>query len=341
MAISLKGSVKKKSAAEDQPIITIYGVPKIGKSSLASEFPRPVFIQTAAGESVPAGIVADTIEVRNYNDLCEAIGALVNEEHNYATAIFDSTTGLENIIRAEACARNGWKTIEEPGYGKGYKIAATIFLEYIDGVMTLRSLRQMAVVQLGHCDINRFESTTIPTPRWRSSAGRCATIWQTAMSTRSRASLAGPASTPRRDVRRCRVVLRSLEQAALYRRAEASLSRASLPLVACLNPCWSTSTPRNAGRSMDTSLLLLASGCSVASSSIVEAPRFSARARRRNTITKLTLDRCALTSSSQMVVARSTRFTCRATCSGRRSRLSWSRLSKQNLRVDKWSVCRG
>ncbi|MHC2577943.1 hypothetical protein ACVI1J_000343 [Bradyrhizobium diazoefficiens] len=84
MAISLKGSVKKKSAAEDQPIITIYGVPKIGKSSLASEFPRPVFIQTAAGESVPAGIVADTIEVRNYNDLCEAIGALVNEEHNRA-----------------------------------------------------------------------------------------------------------------------------------------------------------------------------------------------------------------------------------------------------------------
>lgn len=168
MAISLKGSVKKKSAAEEQPIVTIYGVPKIGKSSLAAEFPRPVFIQTAAGESVPAGIVADTIEVRNYNDLCEAIGALVNEEHNYATAIFDSTTGLENIIRAEACARNGWKTIEEPGYGKGYKIAATIFLEYIDGIMTLRSHRQMAVVQLGHCDISRFESpTTDPYSRYR------------------------------------------------------------------------------------------------------------------------------------------------------------------------------
>ncbi|MBR0880574.1 hypothetical protein ABIF65_002543 [Bradyrhizobium japonicum] len=168
MAISLKGSVKKKSAAEDQPIITIYGVPKIGKSSLAAEFPRPVFIQTAAGESVPAGIVADTIEVRSYNDLCEAIGALVNEEHNYATAIFDSTTGLENLIRAEACARNGWKTIEEPGYGKGYKIAATIFLEYIDGIMTLRSHRQMAVVQLGHCDISRFESpTTDPYSRYR------------------------------------------------------------------------------------------------------------------------------------------------------------------------------
>lgn len=168
MAISLKSSIKKKTAAEEQPIITIYGVPKIGKSTLAAEFPRPIFIQTALGESVPADVVADTIEVRKYDELCEAIGALVNEDHNYATVIIDSVTGLENLIRTEACARNGWKTVEDPGYGKGYKIAANIFLEYIDGIMTLRNERKMAVVQLGHCDITRFESpTTDPYSRYR------------------------------------------------------------------------------------------------------------------------------------------------------------------------------
>ncbi|WP_047308829.1 ATP-binding protein [Rhodopseudomonas palustris] len=167
MAVSLK-SLKKKTAAELQPIFTIYGVPKVGKSSLAAEFPRPVFIQTSEGESVPAGIEADTLEVRNYTELCEAIGALVNEEHGFATAVFDSTTGLENLIRAEACARNGWKNIEDPGYGKGYKVAASIFNEYIDGIMTLRRERNMAIVQLGHCDINRFESpTTDPYSRYR------------------------------------------------------------------------------------------------------------------------------------------------------------------------------
>ncbi|WP_316234834.1 ATP-binding protein [Bradyrhizobium sp. SZCCHNR1004] len=167
MAISLK-SLKKKTAAELQPIFTIYGVPKVGKSSLAAEFPRPVFIQTAEGESVPAGIEAETLEVRNYGELCEAIGALVNEEHQFGTAIFDSTTGLENIIRTEACARNGWKSVEDPGYGKGYKMAAQIFLEYIDGIMTLRRERHMAIVQLGHCDISRFDSpSTDPYSRYR------------------------------------------------------------------------------------------------------------------------------------------------------------------------------
>jgi hypothetical protein len=167
MAISLK-SMKKKTAADLQPVFTIYGVPKIGKSSLAAEFPRPIFIQTAEGESVPAGVVADTLEVRSYGELCEAIGALVNEDHDYAFAIIDSTTGLENLIRTEACVRNGWKNIEDPGYGKGYKVAASIFLEYIDGIMTLRRERNMGIIQLGHCDISRFDSpTTDPYSRYR------------------------------------------------------------------------------------------------------------------------------------------------------------------------------
>jgi hypothetical protein len=167
MAISLK-NLKKKTAAELQPIFTIYGVPKVGKSSLAAEFPRPVFIQTAEGESVPAGIVAETLEVRNYADLCDAIGALVSDEHDFSTAVFDSMTGLENIIRAEACERNGWKNIEDPGYGKGYKVALSVLLEYIDGIMTLRRERNMSIVQLGHCDISRFDSpSTDPYSRYR------------------------------------------------------------------------------------------------------------------------------------------------------------------------------
>jgi hypothetical protein len=167
MAISLK-SVKKKTAAELQPIFTIYGVPKIGKSSLAAEFPRPIFIQTTEGESVPSGVVAETLEAFSYGALCEAIGSVVNEEHTYGTLVIDSLTGLENLIRAETCARNGWKDIEDPGFGKGYKMACSVLREYIDGIMTVRRERQMAIVQLGHADITRFNPpSTDPYDRYR------------------------------------------------------------------------------------------------------------------------------------------------------------------------------
>jgi AAA domain len=167
MAISLK-NVKKKTAAELQPIFTIYGVPKIGKSSLGAEFPKPIFIQTTEGESVPAGVVADTLEAFNYEALCEVLGVLCNEDHDYQTVIIDSLTGVEQMIRAETCARNGWKDIEDPGFGKGYKMAANVLREYIDGIMTVRRDRQMAIVQLGHADITRFNPpSTDPYDRYR------------------------------------------------------------------------------------------------------------------------------------------------------------------------------
>jgi hypothetical protein len=167
MAISLK-SIKKKSAADLQPIFTIYGVPKIGKTSLALEFPRPIVIQTSEGENAPAGVVADTFEVRNWAELCETIGVLALDDHDFATAVFDSTTGLQNIIAAEACARNGWKTLEDPGFGKGPKMAAAIWLEYIDGITTLRRDKQMAIVQLGHTVSSRFDDPVVgPYDRYR------------------------------------------------------------------------------------------------------------------------------------------------------------------------------
>ena len=44
MALSLSSLVRAKS--DKPPRIVIYGVPGIGKTSLAAEFPDPIFIQT-------------------------------------------------------------------------------------------------------------------------------------------------------------------------------------------------------------------------------------------------------------------------------------------------------
>ena len=47
MALSLSSLVRAKS--DKPPRIVIYGVPGIGKTSLAAEFPDPIFIQTEEG----------------------------------------------------------------------------------------------------------------------------------------------------------------------------------------------------------------------------------------------------------------------------------------------------
>ena len=47
MALSRSNLVRAKS--DKPPRIVIYGVPGIGKTSLAAEFPDPIFVQTEEG----------------------------------------------------------------------------------------------------------------------------------------------------------------------------------------------------------------------------------------------------------------------------------------------------
>lgn len=165
MAISL--STIRKSKAATAPIVMIYGVAKVGKTSLAAEAPSPIFLQMQ-GEKPPAGVETDAWDINSFEDVLGAIGTLFNEEHEFKTIVFDSIDALEGVVWAETCRRNGWGTIEDAGFGKGYVAAVAVWKEVIDGFMTLRAEKGMNVILLGHTEINRFDSpTTDPYSRYR------------------------------------------------------------------------------------------------------------------------------------------------------------------------------
>jgi len=166
VAISL--SSIKKVTTSTAPFVVFYGVPGIGKTGLAAEAPDSVWIQMQ-GENPPAGVeLQGWADLTSYGEVVEAIGALISEEHTFKTLVIDAATGLEAAIWKEACARNGWKTIEDPGYGKGYVIAAAIWAELLDGLNVLRRERNMSIVIIAHCEIFRFDSpTTDPYSRYK------------------------------------------------------------------------------------------------------------------------------------------------------------------------------
>lgn len=154
MAISL-ASLNQTTAVKP-PRIIVHGVHGVGKTTLGAQAPNPVFIQTEDGLGsldVPNFPLAKT-----FSEVMEAFGALYAEEHNFETLVVDSLDWLEPLVWAEACARNGWASIEQPGYGKGYLAAGDIWREYIDAVNALRNERGMAIIQIAHTDIKRFDS---------------------------------------------------------------------------------------------------------------------------------------------------------------------------------------
>ena len=157
MAISIK-SLKRVSATQP-PRFCIYGPEGMGKTTLASEFPNPVFLQIEDG--TPSGLTLDSFGVlTTFEEVMEAINALYTEDHGFQTVVVDSLDRFEPLVWDQTCKRNDWRSIEAPGYGKGYKEADYDWRDFMGGLNALRTDKGMAVVLIGHSDVGRFDDPT-------------------------------------------------------------------------------------------------------------------------------------------------------------------------------------
>ncbi len=112
----------KTTKAQHPPRILIYGPPGLGKTSLATEFPDPIILDIEQG--VPMGVEIPTFgAVESFDQVMDAMKALYTGEHKFRTLIIDTLDRLEPLVWEGVCAKNGWKSIEDPGYGKGYVAA--------------------------------------------------------------------------------------------------------------------------------------------------------------------------------------------------------------------------
>ena len=154
MALSLSNLVRQKA---DKPAkIAFYGPGGVGKTTLASEFPNPIFIQTEDGSGSLSLTTFSDAPLGSYDLVNEALEALATEEHDFKTLVVDSVTRLEPLIWAETCKRHGWKSIEDAGYGKGYVEADSIWREFLSACTWLRDNKGMTIVLIGHEDVRSF-----------------------------------------------------------------------------------------------------------------------------------------------------------------------------------------
>ncbi|MCC7253834.1 ATP-binding protein [Hyphomicrobium sp.] len=159
MAISI--SDLRRVQGDGPPRVLIYGPEKAGKTTLASEFPSPVFLQTEEGVGT---LEIDSFgKLTNFGDVMDAIDALYQEDHEFRTVVVDSVTALQALIWAETGERGDEKgnkksRIEDFGYGRGYTYALNIWQEFHEGLMALRRDRGMTVILIAHSKIERFDN---------------------------------------------------------------------------------------------------------------------------------------------------------------------------------------
>ncbi|HNX25796.1 MAG TPA: ATP-binding protein [Phycisphaerae bacterium] len=138
------------------PRLMVYGIEGIGKSTLASQAPKAIFIPTEDGLDQ---IACDSFPLaKSFADVESAIGALVMEDHDYQSVVVDSADWLERLIWDKLCEDYGVDSIEkvDGGYARGYTHALTCWRRIIDGMETLRLKRDMCVIILAHAKVETF-----------------------------------------------------------------------------------------------------------------------------------------------------------------------------------------
>ena len=140
---------------QNAPVKTVlYGPEGIGKSTFASYFPDPVFIDTEGGtkrlnvKRLPqptswAMLLDEVAEVRKGSVPC-------------GTLVIDTADWAERLCIQAVCAKAKVNGIEDFGYGKGYTYVKEEFGKLLDALEEVLQAGHNVVV-LAHAAITKFE----------------------------------------------------------------------------------------------------------------------------------------------------------------------------------------
>lgn len=156
--MNLLQNIKRGVQQRPQRVI-IYGPEGVGKSTLAAGLPAPVLLDTEQGSS---HIDVARLDCRSYGDVINAIEELTQGGHEFRTVIIDSIDWCERLfVNAFIREHNKWanaslKSIEDFGYGKGYKMIEPVAMDLLSRLNALMSAG-MNVVLVGHSRRVKFE----------------------------------------------------------------------------------------------------------------------------------------------------------------------------------------
>ena len=129
----------------------IYGTEGIGKSTLASQFPNPVILDTEDGTRQ---IDCARVRCGDWTTLHGALVDLAGDRQGFDTVVVDSVDWAERLILEAMLRKTGKRSVEDYGFGKGWTMLAEQVSVLIRAADVLVG-RGINVLFVGHSTVKR------------------------------------------------------------------------------------------------------------------------------------------------------------------------------------------
>ena len=140
---------------QNAPVKTVlYGPEGIGKSTFASHFPNPVFIDTEGGTKRLN--VKRLPQPTSWAMLLDEVAEVRKDSVPCGTLVIDTADWAERLCIQAVCAKAKVNGIEDFGYGKGYTYVKEEFAKLLDALEEVLNAGHNVVV-LAHAAITKFE----------------------------------------------------------------------------------------------------------------------------------------------------------------------------------------
>jgi hypothetical protein len=107
---------------------TLYGIEGIGKTTLATQFPAPLVLDTEDGTN---HIDVARASIHDWKTLTLALTELAVNSQGFKTIVIDSADWAEKLLVEWLLKTSGKKSIEDFGFGKGYVMLQEHFQRFL------------------------------------------------------------------------------------------------------------------------------------------------------------------------------------------------------------------
>lgn len=147
-----KEKTKPRERLEDFTIL-LYGPPKIGKSTLASQFDSPLFLATEAGLN---SLEVYQAPIATWEDFLAACKEIAKGDHAFKTIVIDTVDNLWKACSEYVRKKNNIQHESDLEWGKGWQLVKDEFTRAV----TKLSLLSYGLVMVSHAEYIEIKTRT-------------------------------------------------------------------------------------------------------------------------------------------------------------------------------------